>query len=71
MTNADETAPVLLYDGACGFCDRYVQLLLMHDRRRTMRFAALQSGYGKAFLNGPSLINVDTMALFEASADPG
>jgi predicted DCC family thiol-disulfide oxidoreductase YuxK len=52
MMNADETAPVLLYDGAWGFCDRYVQLLLKHDRRRTMRFAALQSGCGKAFLNG-------------------
>jgi predicted DCC family thiol-disulfide oxidoreductase YuxK len=52
MMNADETAPMLLYGGVYGFCDPYVQLLLKHDRRRTMRFAALQSGYGKAFLNG-------------------
>ena len=38
--------PVLLYDGTCGFCAESVQLVLRHDRRRTLRFAALQGAFG-------------------------
>ena len=33
--------PILLYDGTCGFCAESLQLVLRHDRRRTLRFAAL------------------------------
>jgi predicted DCC family thiol-disulfide oxidoreductase YuxK len=40
--------PVLLYDGACGFCSASVQWILRHDRRGTLRFAALQGEYGAA-----------------------
>lgn len=32
---------VLLYDGECGFCNASVQLVLRHDRRRTLSFAPL------------------------------
>jgi predicted DCC family thiol-disulfide oxidoreductase YuxK len=42
MISFDQTAPMLLYGGVYGFSDRYVQSLLKHDRRRTMRFAALK-----------------------------
>ena len=35
--------PILFYDGVCGLCDRMVQFVLRHDRRRLFRFAALQS----------------------------
>lgn len=42
--------PVLLYDGVCGFCNKTVQLILRHDRRGAMRFAALQSDYGQRIL---------------------
>jgi predicted DCC family thiol-disulfide oxidoreductase YuxK len=38
-------AHVVLYDGVCGFCDATVRWLLAHDRRRVLRYAALQ---GKA-----------------------
>jgi len=43
-------APVVLYDGTCGLCDRSVQLILRHDRRGRFRFAALQSDVGRALL---------------------
>ena len=43
-----EPGPVLLYDGTCGFCAESVQLVLRHDRRQTLRFAALQGEFGAA-----------------------
>ena len=57
---------VLLYDGVCGFCNRTLQTIIRHDRRREMRFAALQSEYGKAVVaRNPELQNVDSMVLVE------
>ena len=67
MTNT-QTAPVLLYDGECGFCDKSVQVILKHDRRGLMRFAALQSNYGRAVVSRhQSLSNVDSLVLVEPS----
>jgi len=64
--------PVLLYDGVCGFCNASVQLVLRHDRRGTLRFAPLQSSYGKQVLaHHPELGGLDSMVWFEPGADPG
>jgi predicted DCC family thiol-disulfide oxidoreductase YuxK len=35
--------PILLYDGVCGLCNRFVQFTLRRDRNATFRFAWLQS----------------------------
>ena len=65
------TAPILLYDGICGFCNKSVQMILRHDRRGTMRFAALQSDYGKTVIARHSeLRGVDSVVFVETSADP-
>ena len=37
---------LVLYDGVCGLCDRFVQFLLTRDRRDQLRFAALQGAIG-------------------------
>ncbi len=37
------TSPILLYDGVCGLCNRFVQFILRHDREAIFRFASLQS----------------------------
>lgn len=37
---------VLLYDGTCRFCNWTVQFVLRHERKDTLRFAALRSAYG-------------------------
>ncbi len=61
-----ETAPVLLYDGVCGFCNKSVQMILDHDRRGEMRFAALQSGYGLGVVGRhPELRGVDSVVYVE------
>jgi predicted DCC family thiol-disulfide oxidoreductase YuxK len=35
--------PLLLYDGVCGLCNRFVQFILRHDRDARFKFASLQS----------------------------
>jgi|SRR5271166_1307607 len=35
--------PILLYDGVCGLCNRFVRFILRHDRQAIFRFAPLQS----------------------------
>ena len=38
---------LLLYDGACGLCDRFVRFVLARDHRRRFRFATLQGPVGR------------------------
>lgn len=58
--------PILLYDGTCGFCAESVQLVLRHDRRRTLRFAALQGAFGRRVLGRhPALEGIDSMVWVE------
>src|SRR5215813_5515325 len=63
---------VLLYDGVCGFCNRTVQIILDRDKRGTLRFAALQSDYGKSVVNRHQILkDVDSLAFIEISAETG
>jgi len=41
---------LVLYDGVCGLCDRFVQFLLRVDRQDRLRFAALQGSIGTEIL---------------------
>jgi predicted DCC family thiol-disulfide oxidoreductase YuxK len=66
MQGQSEDNPVLLYDGVCGFCNKAVQTILRHDRHGRMRFAALQSDYGKSIVTRhPELQNVDSLIYVE------
>src|SRR5215208_1140969 len=68
MEKQSTMPPVLLYDGVCGFCNKSVQMILRQDRRGTLRFAALQTGYGEAVkARHPELQNIDSVVLVEAS----
>ena len=62
-------APVLLYDGLCGFCDGTVQFILKHDRRGTLRFTTLQGDFGRDIIaRHPELVGVDSLVLVEPGA---
>jgi predicted DCC family thiol-disulfide oxidoreductase YuxK len=37
---------VILYDGVCVFCSRWVRFVAARDRARRFRFTAIQSAYG-------------------------
>ena len=69
MVETSDGAPVLLYDGVCGFCNKSVQSILDHDRRGTLRFAALQSDYGQAVIERHrELRGVDSVVFVESHA---
>lgn len=42
-TGNDDTAPIVLFDGVCNFCDRTIQFIVDHERSASLRFAPLQS----------------------------
>jgi predicted DCC family thiol-disulfide oxidoreductase YuxK len=70
---ASVRAPLLLYDGTCGVCARSVQFLLRRDRRRrTLRFAALESPLGTRILaHHPQLAGVDSLVWIDPDEGPG
>jgi predicted DCC family thiol-disulfide oxidoreductase YuxK len=37
---------VILYDGVCVFCSRWIRFVAIRDTSRRFRFTAIQSGYG-------------------------
>jgi predicted DCC family thiol-disulfide oxidoreductase YuxK len=62
-------SPILLFDGTCGFCARSVQFVLRHEgKRRTLRFASLQSGAGTDVRRRhPELEHLDSVVWVEPS----
>ena len=45
-TNPWPDDDVILYDGVCVFCSRWVRFVAARDEKRRFRFTAIQSGYG-------------------------
>ena len=43
--------PIVLYDGVCGLCNRFVRFILRHDRNATFHFASLQSALAARILS--------------------
>lgn len=57
--------PILLYDGVCALCNRFVRLILRRDRNAIFRFASLQSTFAAPILtrHGASPTDLDTVYL--------
>lgn len=58
---------IVFYDGACGFCQEGVQLILKHNRDRNLYFATLQSGLAEALVPNSQLPHPlpDSMLFYE------
>jgi|SRR5579863_2754864 len=56
-------SPILLYDGVCGLCNRFVQFVLRRDRSAIFRFASLQSKLAAGILarHGADPTSLDTV----------
>jgi predicted DCC family thiol-disulfide oxidoreductase YuxK len=48
--DAAGTPPIVFFDGVCGLCNRFVDLLLRADRRGVLRFAPLQGETARRML---------------------
>lgn len=65
MTPASH-APILLYDGSCGLCDRSVRYLLARDRQRLLRFAPLDGATARGILRDrDALAAADSVIWYE------
>ena len=57
--------PILLYDGVCGLCNRFIKFILSRDPGALFRFASLQSTFAARILarqsSNPSAL--DTMCV--------
>jgi predicted DCC family thiol-disulfide oxidoreductase YuxK len=62
-TRAAAEAPIVLYDGVCGLCDRLNRFLLARDRAGRFRFAALQGAVAGEILarHGRDPRDLDTL----------
>ncbi|HLV86404.1 MAG TPA: DCC1-like thiol-disulfide oxidoreductase family protein [Candidatus Sulfotelmatobacter sp.] len=59
-------APILLYDGVCGLCNRFVQFILRRDRNAIFRFATLQSPLAARILARHGAIATDLETVYVA-----
>lgn len=61
-----QPAPVLMYDGICGFCNGAVQTILKLDPHGSLRFAALQGEFAEGVIERhPFLTGVDSVVFVE------
>jgi predicted DCC family thiol-disulfide oxidoreductase YuxK len=47
---ATEDGPVIVFDGVCLLCSRWVDFILRHDRDGRFRLAAMQGNHGRGLL---------------------
>lgn len=57
--------PVILFDGVCNLCNRFVQFVIRHDKKKQFRFAALQSATGRSLLQRPTENIPDSVVLVD------
>lgn len=48
--STEHMAPVIVFDGVCLLCSRWVRFLLKHDHAARYHFASMQSDSGRALL---------------------
>ncbi|MFX3674848.1 MAG: thiol-disulfide oxidoreductase DCC family protein [Paenisporosarcina sp.] len=64
----NQSRPILLYDGSCGFCQQSVQFILQHERAEDIYFAPLESELSKQILEThPHLLNFDSIVFFKGN----
>ena len=65
-TAAEVTAPILFFDGECGFCDRAIRFSMAHDRHGRLYAATLAGETARAALAPfrDMLVDVDSTVLY-------
>lgn len=66
-----ETAPVIVFDGVCILCSRWVDFILQHDVSGRFRLAAMQGTHGRALLAAHGLSPDDPASLLLVQGDRG
>ena len=66
----DDSHPIIIFDGECVLCSRFVRFVLAHDRAASMRFLAAQTPLGQALYRhfGLESRDYETYVLLEAGS---
>lgn len=66
----DGDSAIIVFDGVCLLCSRWVRFVLRHDRAQRYRFASMQSTTGRGLLRGHGLDPDDpnSLLLLEGSS---
>ena len=51
MSQKENLNKILLFDGVCNLCNATVQYVIRYDKKRTLKFASLQSPFGRKILS--------------------
>jgi predicted DCC family thiol-disulfide oxidoreductase YuxK len=62
---------VVVYDGVCVLCSRWVHFVLRHDRQRLYKFAAMQTPTGRSLLVRHAIDPDDPMSFLLLEAGRG
>ncbi len=66
---SDLNREVVFYDGECGFCHKWVQFLLSHDRRESpFYFSPRQTAFYRAHVP-ESLANAETIVVYDSNGN--
>ena len=67
--NSSLNNPILLYDGVCGLCNRFVKFVLRNDLHGRFRLGSLQSDFASTIVHRHGLNpgNLDTVYVIENS----
>lgn len=50
MKKTENSDTVLLFDGECNLCNKTVQFVIQRDKKARVKYASLQSDYGKSIM---------------------
>lgn len=72
MNNLKKESPLIIFDGICNICNKWVDILIRQDKKKIFYFASLQSDFGKEILqrfpaNADSAILIHTGKIFTNS----
>lgn len=66
MPPTEADSPVIIFDGRCQLCNRWVDWIMRRDRQRRFRFATLDSEFSRSLLvQNPSLSQVDSIIVVD------
>lgn len=67
MTASEPTVPacLVLFDGACGLCDRFVRFVLRRDHGGRFHFAPLQGETAARLLGGTTTDRVESLVVLD------
>ncbi len=60
-----QTETILFFDGICVMCNRLIQFVLRHDKRKQVKFATIQGGTAERYLPEPIRMNLKTVVLVD------